>query len=169
LNDAQPVVGCLFCLIFVAVSVGLPFWLRNKRRAEASAGVASFLSTQTTGARSFSGYSPGLNNSGTGTDAILVVAAEQVSITRTSITGAKTDQFAIRDILNVEERDIRLEGLAGHLADQTRKSLFAPPNRWPGMVIRTRRGDVNFAVKPKHRGVVREARLAIDDSLGRRR
>lgn len=82
----------------------------------------------------------------------------------------KVEVFRRQEILDVEEGDISRTGIDGYFANISANTNVGRALGWsadtPGLVLRTRRGDVAFAVAKKYRGELRQVHLAIVSMIG---
>ena len=109
--------------------------------------------------------SPGL------VSAQLRVGADYVVVARMGLaSGTKVEVFRPEEILSIHEGDIPRVGMDGVLANANAKTYAGKALGWtgnsPGVRLRTRRGDVAFAVLPRHRGELRQVYLAVVSLIG---
>lgn len=79
------------------------------------------------------------------------------------------ERFAWQEVIDVNESDDPLPGPAGAMERKNAthmlgRAMGASSTR-PTVTVRTRRGDFSLFFKPKERGLVRTAHLAVADAL----
>jgi hypothetical protein len=123
--------------------------------------------------QTFEGLSDGLNRtSRQPVAAALGVTDHGVAVAWTKVglvPKAVADRFAWSEIIDVVETDDRLPGMVGAMERKNAtkvlgRAMGASDTR-PAVTLRTRRGDFCLYFKPKERGLVRAAFVAISDGL----
>lgn len=171
MGQDSPALGCLLCLLFLGgpVLLGLMVARRSKQKLRASTD-----RVDTEGLVTCEGFTAGLAASGHATriHALLQVSQQDVVVARSRLSGGSpvTERFAAAELLSVHEDEFRMTGVQGVIADQNVKRplgrLLGASNTVPGLLLRTRRGDLVFVVERKHQVRLREAYLAICGLLG---
>ena len=137
--------------------------------------MASYLKSGERAERTFTGVSAGLNaspNAGR-MQALLYVlpSAIVIGVEKPGILKKRSqvERFNVSDIMQIREDDVGVTGLAGAIerknASHAVGRAMGHSGAVPAITLRTRRGDVIFAFKPKERGLTREAYVAISDLL----
>jgi hypothetical protein len=160
--------GFLCCLVTVVGIVALFVWLPRRAQSAVGNAIDRHVPGQSGGFSVLDGFTTGLNaRSSQATRAQLRVGSGYVAVGRMSVMGSKVtvEVFEPEDILSVHEGDIERAGVDGVLANANANTNLGRALGWtadaPGLLLRTRRGDVAFTVRPKQRGELRQAFLAI--------
>jgi hypothetical protein len=147
-------------------------WL--PRRAQASIGNAidRHATDQSGDYLSLEGSSTGLNaRTAQATRAELRVGSDYVAVARIGVIASKVvvEVFQPDEIMSVQDGDTAMTGVAGFMANKNAGTNLGQALGWtadtPGLVLQTERGDVTFTVRPKYRGELRRAYLAIADMI----
>jgi hypothetical protein len=167
MNNAGSVVCCLVTVVGV---IALFIWLPRRARGAVGAAVDRQVAQMGPASHVLDGLTSGLNaRSSQATRAQMRVGADYVAVARMGM-GTKVEVFRPDEILSVHEGEIPRSGVDGFFANANANTNVGRVLGWsadsPGLVLRTRRGDVAFTVASKHRGELRQTYLAIGALIG---
>ncbi|WP_405089749.1 hypothetical protein OG767_18785 [Micromonospora sp. NBC_01392] len=167
----SPALGFLLCLLIggAPLLLGVMAARRGKRKLRTTPGGGDGTPLVT-----FEGFTAGLGARADASriHAVMRVFAEHLAVTRSLMAGGRlvTDRLAAGDILSVREDEFHMTGLAGTVADRNVRHpvsrLLGASNMLPGVLLRTRRGDLVFVVERKDQIRRREVYLAVSALIG---
>lgn len=160
----------LCCLLIVAAVVALLVWVSRRGRSA----VDNALDRKVGRAPAdmvLEGGTTGLNaRGGQARRAQLRVGAGYVAVGWMTVGRVAVEVFPAEEILSVHEGDMARTGLDGFFASANANTNIGQAFGWradaPGLLLRTRRGDLGFTVGAKRRGELRQTVLAIGELIG---
>jgi hypothetical protein len=174
MGDGGAAGSFLCCLVVVAAIVGLLVWLPRRARDSIGSAIDRAADDPSGDFLVLDGSTTGLNaRSSQATRAQLRVGSEYVAVARMSALGPKisVEVFQPDEILAVQEGDLERTGMDGFFANKNARTNIGQVLGWsadaPGILLQTVRGDLAFIVRPKNRGEVRQAYLAIGALISR--
>jgi hypothetical protein len=160
------------CLVTVVGIIALFIWLPRRARGAVGAAVDRQVAQMGPAMHVLDGLTTGLNaRSSQATRAQMRVGTDYVAVARMGMaSGTKVEVFGPEEILSVHEGEVPRSGMDGFFANANANTNVGRVLGWsadsPGLVLRTRRGDVAFTVASKHRGQLRQTYLAIGTLIG---